>query len=388
MRSLKDRLFFPHQTFSLIEGIGPHMSTNASSAVSLIHHTPEGVQTIPLEPGTYRVGTGSDCALILDDPSVSEAHCEIEVVGDRLVVRDLGSVAGTSIDRVPIQEEVLRPGQRLQVGAVEFSYPGRSAQAVRAAKPVSAATAVPVARRRGGRSKLPEDAAFGAQVREAFAYPFRRDGLVLLLCGTIVFSLFEIAQLVLSTLRFAGIFGLAYLIVLAMSGGYLFAFMQAIITSSAQGETDMPPWPEISDFVGDLLGPFFRLIAIVLACAGPGFVLLAVAPAIGVVVLLLGLSCLPMALLTVAMADSLAGLNPIIIFSGIAKVPGRYFCICVVFLVVLAVQRGGEYVLAYSPIPLLPTVIAIFLSLYGLAVEMRLLGLLYYTNRERFAWFP
>jgi len=42
-----------------------------------------------------------------------------------------------------------------------------------------------------------------AQVREAFAYPFRRDGLVLLLCGTIVFSLFEIAQLVLSTLRFA-----------------------------------------------------------------------------------------------------------------------------------------------------------------------------------------
>jgi hypothetical protein len=39
------------------------------------------------------------------------------------------------------------------------------------------------------------------------------------------------------------------------------------------------------------------------------------------------------------------------------------------------------------PIPLLPTVIASFLSLYGLAVEMRLLGLLYYTNRERFAWF-
>ena len=61
----------------------------------------------------------------------------------------------------------------------------------------------PMARRRGGPAKLPEDAAFGAQVREAFAYPFRRDGLVLLLCGTIVFSLFVIAQLVLSTLRFA-----------------------------------------------------------------------------------------------------------------------------------------------------------------------------------------
>jgi hypothetical protein len=104
-------------------------------------------------------------------------------------------------------------------------------------------------------------------------------------------------------------------------------------------------------------------------------------------VLLLGVACLPMALLTVAMADGLAGLNPLIIFSGIAKVPGRYFCICLVFLAVLAIQRVGELVLAYSPIPLIPTVIAIFLSLYGLAVEMWLLGLLYYINRERFAWF-
>jgi hypothetical protein len=35
----------------------------------------------------------------------------------------------------------------------------------------------------------------------------------------------------------------------------------------------------------------------------------------------------------------------------------------------------------------LETVLASFLSLHGLAVGMRLLGLLYYTNRERFAWF-
>jgi pSer/pThr/pTyr-binding forkhead associated (FHA) protein len=257
VRLPKDWLFFSHQTIPLIEGIGPHMSTNASSAVSLIHHAAEGTQTIPLEPGTYRVGTGSDCALILDDPSVSEAHCEIEVIGDRVVVRDLGSAFGTSIDGVPIQEDVLRPGQRLQVGTVEFSYAVRPAQAVRAVKPVSAAaaaTTVPMARRSSGPRKLPEDAGFGAQLSEAFAYPFRRDGLILLICGTIVFGLLEAAQLVLSTLRFAGLIGVAYLIVLAMSGGYLFAFMQAVITSSAQGETDMPPWPEVSDFLGDILG--------------------------------------------------------------------------------------------------------------------------------------
>jgi hypothetical protein len=363
------------------------MSTNTSSGISLTHHTADGAQVIPLEPGIYRVGTGSDCALILDDPSVSEAHCEIEVAMDRVVVRDLGSAGGTSIEGVPILEEVLGPGQRLQVGTVEFSYPHKPAPEARPGMPIGSATVAAAARRRSGPRKVSEDMNFGAQLREAFAYPFRRDGMILLICGTIVFTLFEIANLVLSTLRFAGIFGLAYLIVLAMGGGYLFAFMQAIITSSAQGDTDMPPWPEISDFVGDILGPFFRLLAILLVCAGPGLVLMTIHPAIGIGVLLLGLFCLPMALLTVAMADSLSGLNPIVIFSGIAKVPARYLCICAVFMVVLAVQRGGEVVLAYSPIPLLPTVVAIFFSLYGLAVEMRLLGLLYHTNRERFAWF-
>jgi hypothetical protein len=362
------------------------MSTNVSSAVCLVHHAADGIQNIPLEEGTYRLGTGSDCALILDDPSVSEAHCEIEVTGDRVVVRDLDSAFGTFVEGAAIQEDVLRPGQRLLVGNVEFTYSFRPAPVYSAAKPVAAA-AVATARRRSGPRKLPEDALFGAQLREAIAYPLRRDGMFLLLCGTIVFSFFEIAQLVLSRLRFGGIFGLAYLIVLAMSGGYLFAFMQGIITSSAQGDTDMPPWPEVSNFVSDLLGPFFRLIVLVLACVGPGFVLLTVSPAIGIVVMLIGVICLPMALLTVAMADGLAGLNPFIIFSGIAKVPGRYLCIFLVFLLVLAVQRGGEYMLAYSPIPLLPAVIGIFLSLYGLAVEMRLLGLLYYTNRDRFAWF-
>jgi hypothetical protein len=362
------------------------MSTNVSSAVCLVHHTVDGIQNIPLEEGTYGVGTGSDCALILDDPSVSEAHCEIEVTGNRVVVRDLGSAFGTFIEGAPIQEDVLRPGQRLLVGNVEFTYSLRPAPAYSAAKPVVAAAVTP-ARRRSGPRKLPEDSRFGEQLREAIAYPLRRDGMVLLLCGTIVFSLFEVAQLVLSRLRFAGIFGLAYLIVLAMSGGYLFAFMQAIITSSAQGDTDMPPWPEVSNFVSDLLGPFFRLIVIVVACVGPGFILLTISSPIGIVVMFIGVLCLPMVLLTVAMADGLAGLNPFVIFSGIAKVPGRYLCICLVFLVVLAVQRGGEFLLAYSPIPILPAVIAIFLSLYGLAVEMRLLGLLYYTNRERFAWF-
>ena len=346
------------------------------------------MQTIPLDPGVYRLGSHPECALVLDHPSVSEVHCEIEVGDGTVVVRDLGSGTGTQIDGVLIQEEMLRPGQVLRVGDVEFHYAVQQTQPRTPVPRRASAMPSPLqARPKGGVRKVAADSTFGAQLGDAFTYGFRRDGLILLICGTIVFSLLEIAQMVLGALRYAGIFGLAYLIVIAMSGGYLFAFMQAIITSSAQGETEMPPWPEVSNFLGDILGPFFRLVVIVIACAGPGLVLLTVSPAIGIPVLLLGIFCLPMALLTVAMADGLAGLNPLVIFSGIAKVPGQYICICLVFLAVLAVQRGGELLLAQSPVPILPTVVATFLSLYGLAVEMRLLGLLYYTNRERLAWF-
>ncbi|MCL4176159.1 MAG: FHA domain-containing protein [Verrucomicrobia bacterium] len=148
------------------------------------------------------MGTGPDCALILDDPSVSEAQCEIEVSDDRAVVRDLASATGTLIDGMPVQQEILRPVQQLQLGSVQFSYPEES---IPQARPVAYTPAVHVAatQRRRGVQTLPEDASFGAQLGESFAYASRRDGLVLLICGTIVFSLFEIAQLVLITLRFA-----------------------------------------------------------------------------------------------------------------------------------------------------------------------------------------
>jgi hypothetical protein len=50
---------------------------------------------------------------------------------------------------------------------------------------------------------------------------------------------------------------------------------------------------------------------------------------------------------------------------------------------------GGvtQLLLALTGIPLLPTVLSIPFSLYGLTVSMRILGLLYYTNKEKLAWF-
>jgi len=52
----------------------------------------------PLLPGTHAVGRGRDCALQLLDPSVSRRHAEIEVGPGLLLVRDLDSQNGTSVN--------------------------------------------------------------------------------------------------------------------------------------------------------------------------------------------------------------------------------------------------------------------------------------------------
>jgi hypothetical protein len=89
----------------------------------------------------------------------------------------------------------------------------------------------------------------------------------------------------------------------------------------------------------------------------------------------------------VAMADTLAGFNPITIFSGIGKVPLPYLTICGIFLVIIALVHGVQMFLVWTDIPVLPTVVSTAVGLYGVTVEMRLLGLLYYTNKAKLAWF-
>lgn len=231
------------------------------------------------------------------------------------------------------------------------------------------------------------EATFFRVLPGAFSYPFKRNGLILLICGTIFFALLELAQMVLNKLGIAYLL-LAYWITVIMSSGYLFAFMQNIIVSSVHGEEQMPPFPEVTNFVEGFLSPAFRLFAIGVLLCGPGFaVMMFVHPLVGLAILLLGLFCLPMAFLTVALADSLSGLNPLVIFSGIAKLPGAYLVVCLIFLVSVAVQAGAGLLLTLTGVPILPTVLGTFIMLYLVTVEMRSLGLLYYTNKKRLAWF-
>lgn len=407
---------------------------------------------IRLAPGSNQLGRSPDTDHPVDDASISRHHCEIDVLPDRVVLKDLNSANGTVLDGRPVSEAVLTGRHSLRLGNVEMIFesdpvppaePAAPAAAtppppirVVAARPTEAASSEAASEdqcahhpgvspefvcqkcgRRfcvacvktqflGGRTfyscptcegscvslsarqqvMAKEEGSFLRLAMGSFGYPARQGGMVLLICGAVFFSLLDGARFLA---RFALLYGLFTMILLMVfSVGYLFTFMRSIVVETSNGSDRLPGWPGFSGFWDDAVVPFFQMLAIWLVCLGPGVVLMfLVPPLIGGVVMLLGLFCLPMCLLTVALADSVMGLNPVIVFSSISKAPGAYLIACVVFLVVLAIRAGIDWLSQQFGIPVLPNLVGNFIGLYGIVVEMRILGLLYYKYRSRFAWF-
>ena len=73
------------------------------SAPEVRHHLvilqPESaVRRVALTPGSLTIGRAPPCALLLEGPEVSRAHCRIDVQGDTVTVSDLHSTNGTFLD--------------------------------------------------------------------------------------------------------------------------------------------------------------------------------------------------------------------------------------------------------------------------------------------------
>lgn len=55
------------------------------------------------------VGTSADADLVIADPQVSRRHCELQLTGEGIVSRDLGSKNGTRVGKLVIREALLPP---------------------------------------------------------------------------------------------------------------------------------------------------------------------------------------------------------------------------------------------------------------------------------------
>ncbi len=66
------------------------------------------------------IGRVDDNTLQIADPSVSSHHCEVQLHGADILIRDLNSTNGSFINGEKITEKVLKPGQTLRLGQVEL----------------------------------------------------------------------------------------------------------------------------------------------------------------------------------------------------------------------------------------------------------------------------
>lgn len=389
----------------------------------------ENAWDIPLSPQTISLGRGRQNDFPIEHPSVSDTHCRITVMNSGVLVKDEGSINGTFIDGKMVDEALLLPGQTLRLGDVAMqldSVPAASA-GLPVANQAEAGTAAPcqthpkaighfycarckahfcdlcvTTRMTDGApakfcrvcgsecvnvqpESVHESVPFSRVVGGAFTYPFKHDGLILLVAGTIFYL---IVDFLANHIPFLGI------IVAVFGTGYLFNYMQRILTVSATGDDKMPDWPEFSDW-SDVVDPLIQMLGTVAVSFGPAILIMKLHPAgAGWVhwalptALFWGCLSFPMSFTAVTMFDSLNGLNPLLIIPSMLRIPGTYLlAVAVLATIVVANTIGTLFLGTVLPIPFLSDVISEFIGLYLLTVEMRILGLMYWTKKEKLGWF-
>jgi len=231
---------------------------------------------------------------------------------------------------------------------------------------------------------------FGKFVVDAMSYPFRGFGWVTLFAGTIVLTGLDWFKLLPAAP------GLLNLFLSLAAWGYLLMMLQSIIQRTAFGKSDLPEWPDFEGF-GELFGKCFQWFVTLLLCFGPAVFLLghfAVEEgvdmalwqgAVVVLVAIAGAAYFPMAILGVAMFDTVGAINPLLVIRSMRRVAGHYLLTLVVFALLLGLK--AVTVSFAELIPIAGTLLDHFDSLWSCMFLARVLGGLYVINEEKLGWF-
>ncbi len=232
---------------------------------------------------------------------------------------------------------------------------------------------------------LPAERSFTAFAPDAFGYPFRGDGVIILLGGTVLFS-------VLGAVPAVGIYGTITAIAL---WGYLLLMLQSVVQGTAQGEEVLPRWPGFTGFA-ELFEIWSQWFVVLAVCFGPAYGVYLSATAESALrpefnwPVIVGLAVVgglyfPMAVLGVAMFDSVSALNPRLVLRSIFAAPGHYLLLLATLTGLMTVQaltgRLSDHV------PFVGTLVDNFDRLWSAVVFARLIGGLYYVNRRKLGWF-
>ncbi len=236
----------------------------------------------------------------------------------------------------------------------------------------------------------------GPTLRDAFIYPARGTGLVSIVIVSVVILLASFLGSYVWRLR---------LILSILASGYAASYLLSAIAASARMERKPPGLPDYRDIVGDLLYPFilFAVPAVLSYLPAIVYASLAVARAVpaaevfagnymipvGLLILLaLGSFVFPMALMRVAGLYSLTGLNPVVIFRTIFRVPLQYLGLVLVLLLAIGMGFVAQTALTMTPFVRICVgpLIGPFISFYMVVATMRLMGVFVAKYQDRLGW--
>ncbi len=224
-----------------------------------------------------------------------------------------------------------------------------------------------------------------------FSYPLTGTGKFILIIGALFFGILSwLAHILVIVPIYGWLFAL---FVGVFIGGMLSSYVMKIINRTANGDNEPPDWPEVSEPWADIVNPFFQVLGVIVICFFPSlfFFFMFVKHGYGLVpifwlLFLPGLLYLPMSLIAMSMFQTLTSLNPFLILRSIIKIPLDYFIACIVLLLIVGLRIITDKIFV-GTIPFLGGLLAYLLFLYFLMLEARILGLIYYSNKNKLNWF-
>lgn len=88
----------------------------------VVRSGPNAGSKFALDKDIITAGRHPDSDIFLDDITVSRRHVEVQRQGDGYIVRDVGSLNGTYVNRNRLDEAVLADGDELQVGKFKLVF--------------------------------------------------------------------------------------------------------------------------------------------------------------------------------------------------------------------------------------------------------------------------
>jgi hypothetical protein len=91
---------------------------------ALVVRSGGGMAGQSFQPGEGRtlIGRSPECAVFLDDVTVSRRHAELVREGETFTIRDLGSLNGTYVNRKRIESATLEDDDEVQIGKYRLTF--------------------------------------------------------------------------------------------------------------------------------------------------------------------------------------------------------------------------------------------------------------------------